>query len=139
MHVDPYRFLLAGRGVGAFGARREAELVHHPLRLGALAGAAAVEDEGLLEADGVAGATSGGGVYRPVDAGGLPEAGAGDPVGPDAVPVLPPSQAEEVPFLIPGNRARLCVIEQLHKISMMRISGSALVLHIYAAIDQMSC
>ena len=97
MHVDPYRFLLAGRGVGAFGARREAELVHHPLRLGALAGAAAVEDEGLLEADGVAGATSGGGVYRPVDAGGLPEAGAGDAVGPDAVPVLAATQAEEVP------------------------------------------
>jgi hypothetical protein len=102
------RFLLAGRGVGGVGARRQAELVHHPLRLGALAGAAAVEDERLLEADGVAGAAGRGGVDGPVDARGLPESGAGDPVGPDAVPVLPPPQAEEVPLLLSRDGARLC-------------------------------
>jgi hypothetical protein len=79
--------------------------VHHPVGLGALAGAAAVVHEGLLEPDGLAGA--GGGVDGAVDAGRLPEPGAGDPVGPDAVPVLPPSQAEEVPFLLSTSRARL--------------------------------
>jgi hypothetical protein len=87
--------------------------VHHPLRLGALPGAAAVEHERLLQPDAATG--GGGGVYRAVDAGGLPEAGAGDPVGSDAVPVLPPTQAEEVPFLVHGNRARLCVINRLHQ------------------------
>jgi len=104
-----YSFLHARGGVG--GGRREAELVHHPVGLGALAGAAAVVHEGLLEPDGLAGVCSGGTssdrVDRAVDAGGLPEAGAGDPVGPDAVPVLPSSQAEEVPFLLSTNRARL--------------------------------
>ena len=105
MSVEPwntYSFLHARGGVG----RREAELVHHPVGLGALAGAAAVVHEGLLEPDGLAGVCSGR-VDRAVDAGGLPEAGAGDPVGPDAVPVLPSSQAEEVPFLLSTNRARL--------------------------------
>ena len=93
--------------------RGESELVHHPVSLCAPAGAAAVVHEGFLEPDGLTGVcgggtTSGGGrVDRPVDAGGLPEAGAGDPVGPDAVPVLPSSQAEEVPFLLSTNRARL--------------------------------
>jgi len=96
--------LHARGGIGG-GGRREAELVHHPVGLGALAGAAAVVHEGLLEADGLAGV--GGGVDGAVDAGGLPEPGAGDPVGPDAVPVLPPSQAEEVPFLLSTSRARL--------------------------------
>jgi hypothetical protein len=92
----------------------DAELVHHPLRLGAPASAAAVEHERLLQPDAVvAGATAGGGggggggVYRAVDAGGLPEAGSSDSVGPDAVPVFPSPQAEEVPFLVHGNRARL--------------------------------
>ena len=92
-------------GIGG-GGRREAELVHHPVGLGALAGAAAVVHEGLLEADGLA-RVIGGRVDGAVDAGGLPEPGAGDPVGPDAVPVLPPSQAEEVPFLLSTSRARL--------------------------------
>jgi len=102
---------LGGIGGGG-GGRREAELVHHPVGLGALAGAAAVVHEGLLEPDGLAGVCSGGTsgsgrVDRAVDAGGLPEAGAGDPVGPDAVPVLPSSQTEEVPFLLSTNRACL--------------------------------
>ena len=93
-----YRFLEAWRG-----ARRETEFVHHPLRFGALAGAAAVIDEGFLEADADAV-----GIYWPVDACGLPETGAGDPVRADAVPVLPSPQAEEVPFLVASNRVRLC-------------------------------
>lgn len=91
------------------GRRREAELVHHPVGLGALAGAAAVVDERLLEADAVAAAAAGGRADWAVDSGGLPEAGAGDPVGSDAVPVLPPSKAEEVPFLLAAHRARLCM------------------------------
>ena len=41
----------------------------------------------------------GGGMDGAVDAHGLPEGEASDPVGLDAVPVLPPPQAEEVPFL----------------------------------------
>ena len=100
-----YRFLQTRRGVGGAdsGARREAELVHHPLRFGALAGAATVIDEGFLEPDA---ATAG--VYRPVDAGGLPETSTGDPVRTDTVPVLPSPQAEEVPFLVATNRVCLC-------------------------------
>jgi len=94
--------------------------VHHPLRLGALAGTAAVEDERLLEADGVAGAARGGGVDGAVDAGGLPEAGAGDPVGPDAVPVLPPPQAEEVPLLLSQDRARFCKVSVISYPSLYR-------------------
>ena len=96
-----YRFLGVCGDDG--GAGWETELVHHPLRFGALAGAAAIIDEGFLEADAAAA-----GVYRPVDAGGLPETGAGDPVRTDAVPVLPTPQAEEVPFLVATNRVRLC-------------------------------
>ena len=87
--------------------------MHHPVGLGALAGAAAVVDERLLQPDGHAGTrgTAGGsGVDWPVDAGGLPEARAGHPVGPDAVPVLPAPQAEEIPLFLPTDRARLCKI-----------------------------
>jgi hypothetical protein len=105
-----YSFLHARRRWrGRGGGRREAELVHHPVGLGALAGAAAVVHEGLLEPDGHGlDGVRGGRVDMPVDAGGLPEAGAGDPVGPDAVPVLPSSQAEEVPLLFAtSSRARL--------------------------------
>ena len=102
-----YSFLHAWGGVVG-GGRREPELVHHPVGLGALAGAAAVVDEGLLEPNGLAGASTGGGVDRPVDARGLPEPGAGDSVGTDAVPVLPPPQTEEVPLFLATNRARLC-------------------------------
>lgn len=81
----------------------ESELVHHPVRLGAPAGAAAVVDEGLLEPDdALAGTTV---VYGLVDAGGLPEAGAGDAVGPDAVPVLAATQAEEVPVVLVSSCA----------------------------------
>jgi hypothetical protein len=102
MEIDgTYYSFLRARGRGG---RREAELVHHPVGLGALAGAAAVVHEGLLEPDGLAGR---GRVDRAVDASGLPEAGAGDPVGPDAVPVLPSSEAEEVPLLLSTYRARL--------------------------------
>jgi hypothetical protein len=75
----------------------ESELVHHPVRLVAPSGAAAVVDEGLLEPDD---ALAGAVVYGLVDAGGLPEAGAGDAVGPDAVPVLAATQAEEVPVVL---------------------------------------
>ena len=116
MHAwTTYGFLHARGGVGGRGGgdRREAELMHHPVGLGALAGTATVVDERLLQPDGHAGTrgTAGGsGVDWPVDAGGLPEAGAGDPVWPDAVPVLPPPEAEEVPLFLPTNRARLCVI-----------------------------
>jgi len=77
--------------------RGETELVHHPVGLGAPAGAAAVVDEGLLEPEALA---AGAAVYGLVDAGGLPEAGAGDAVGPDAVPVLAATQAEEVAFFV---------------------------------------
>jgi len=52
--------------------RGESELVHHPVSLCAPAGAA----------------------------GGLPETRASDAVGPDAVPVLPATQAEEVAVLV---------------------------------------
>ena len=69
--------------------------MHHPVGLGAPAGAAAVVDEGFLEPEEALAA--GAAVYGLVDAGGLPEAGAGDAVGPDAVPVLAATQAEEVP------------------------------------------
>ena len=88
-------------GVGA----RKAELVHHPVRLGAFPGAACVVNEGLLEADAATG-----GAYGPVDAGGLPESGSGDPVRPDAVPVLPTSQAKEVPFLLSGRAHDFCEV-----------------------------
>jgi hypothetical protein len=100
-----YSLLNAWGGVGRGGGRREAELVHHPVSLGALAGASAVVYQGLLEPDGLAGV--GRRVDRPIDARRLPEPGASDPVGPDAVPVLPSSQAEEVPFFLSTNRARL--------------------------------
>lgn len=99
-----YSFLHAWGGVGGDG-RREAKLVHHPVSLGALAGASAVVHERLLEAYRLAGVVCR--VDRPVDARRLPEPGAGDPVGPDAVPVLPSSQAEKVPFLLSTNRACL--------------------------------
>jgi len=72
--------------------RGEAELVHHPVGLGAPTGAAAVVDEGLLEPKALA---AGAAVYGLVDAGGLPEAGAGDAVGPDAVPVLRPRRQKK--------------------------------------------
>jgi hypothetical protein len=98
--------LHARGGVGGGGGRREAELVHHPVSLGALAGASAVEYQGLLEPYGLI-AGVGRRVDRPIDARRLPEPGASDPVGPDAVPVLPSSQAEEVPFFLSTNRARL--------------------------------
>jgi hypothetical protein len=105
VEVTTYRFLETRRRVrgGDVGARREAEFVHHPLRFGALAGAAAVIDEGFLEADAHAAD-----IDWPVDACGLPETGAGDPVRPDAVPVLPTPKAEEVPFLVACNHVRLC-------------------------------
>ena len=74
----------------------EAELMHHPVSLCAPAGAAAVVDEGLLETDALAGTI----MYGLVDAGGLPEARVSDTVGPDAVPVLPARQAEEVAVLV---------------------------------------
>jgi len=76
--------------------RGESELVHHPVSLCAPAGAATVVDEGLLETDALAGTI----MYGLVDAGGLPEARASDAVGPDAVPVLPATQAEEVAVLV---------------------------------------
>ena len=77
--------------------RGESELVHHPVSLCAPAGAAAVVvDEGLLETDALAGTI----MYGLVDAGGLPETRASDAVGPDAVPVLPATQAEEVAVLV---------------------------------------
>ena len=72
--------------------------MHHPVGLGAPAGAAAVVDEGFLEPEEALAA--GAAVYGLVDAGGLPEAGAGDAVGPDAVPVLAATQAEEVAFFV---------------------------------------
>ena len=109
MGVRAYSFLHARGGVGGGDRRREAELVHHPVGLGALAGAAAVVDERLLQPDRLAGvAVDGGGVDRPVDPRRLPEPGSRHPVGPDAVPVLPPSQAEEVPLLLSTYRARIC-------------------------------
>lgn len=99
---ESHRFLHAETGVaGVLG--RKAELVHHPFGLGALACASFVVDEGLLEADAVAGI----GTDRPVDTGGLPESGSGDPVRPYAVPVLPTPQAKEVPFLL-SSRYDLC-------------------------------
>jgi len=76
--------------------RVESELVHHPVSLCAPAGATAVVDEGLLETDTFASTV----VYGLVDAGGLPEARVSDTVGPDAVPVLPARQAEEVAVLV---------------------------------------
>jgi len=76
--------------------RGESELVHHPVSLCAPAGAAAVVDEGLLETDALAGTI----MYGLVDAGDLPETRASDAVGPDAVPVLPATQAEEVAVLV---------------------------------------
>lgn len=72
--------------------------MHHPRRLGAFPGAASVVDQGLLQADAVAG-----GIYRLVDASRLPEAGAGHPVGPYAVPVLSSPQAKEETLLLPGS------------------------------------
>jgi len=74
----------------------ESELVHHPVSLGSPAGTAAVVDERLLEPDAFTSTI----VYWLVDAGGLPEARASDAVGPDAVPVLPATQAEEVAVLV---------------------------------------
>jgi hypothetical protein len=100
-----YSFLHARGSVGGGHGRGEAELVHHPVSLGALAGASAVVHEGLLEPDGLAGV--GCRVDRPIDARRLPEPGPSDTVGSDAVPVLPSSHAEEVPFLLATNCARL--------------------------------
>ncbi|KAG6492735.1 hypothetical protein ZIOFF_047700 [Zingiber officinale] len=50
----------------------------------------------------------GGGLDGAIDACGFPEATAGDPVRSDAVPVLPPSPAEEVPLLLPRRDHELC-------------------------------
>lgn len=71
--------------------------MHHPVGLGALAGAAAVVDEGLLEAN----AFAGGGVDGPVDARRLPEPRPRHSIGAHAVLVFPPSSAEEVPLFLP--------------------------------------
>ena len=85
----------------------DAELVHDPAGLGAVGGAAGVEDEGLAHADD-AGAASG--RRRPVAAddavfaGGLPVAGLGGAVGAQPRRVLAVAEAEEVPLVC----AQLC-------------------------------
>ncbi len=95
--------------------RFEPELVHDPLGLAALGGAAAVEDERLAHADGggggggggLAGGDGGAAGDGAVLAGGLPVAGAGGAVGAVAGGVLAVAEAEEVPLLASHAR-RVC-------------------------------
>lgn len=82
----------------------EAELVHHPVGLGALAGAAAVVDEGLLQAN----AFAVGGVDGPVDARCFPESRPRHSIRPHAVLVFSSSSAEEVPFFLPCAALPFC-------------------------------
>uniref|UniRef100_A0A0E0EP35 DUF834 domain-containing protein n=1 Tax=Oryza meridionalis TaxID=40149 RepID=A0A0E0EP35_9ORYZ len=82
------------------GLSVEAVLVHDPVGALALGGAAGVEDEGLLHADG------GGAVADlPVLAGGLPVAAGGGAVGAGAVGVLAVEAAEEVPLGVAAAEA----------------------------------
>ena len=80
----------------------KAELMHHPVGLGSFSGASSVVNQRLLKADAGGGVASCG-VYRPVDAGRLPKTRPGHPIRPDAVPVLPPPEAKEVPLLLSGG------------------------------------
>lgn len=101
--------------------------MHHPVGLGALAGAAAVVDEGLLEANALTGASAcgrgggGGGVYGLVDAGGLPKTRAGDAVGPDAVPVLPPAQAKEIPLVLPRSLLQMARFWKIPRVMLVDV------------------
>lgn len=95
-YTDSFRH---GGGSVVFGGG-EAEFMHHPLRFGAFASKSCVVNERFFEADASAGI--GGGVNGPVDAGRFPETGTGHSVWSDAVPVFPPSEAEEEEFLRPS-------------------------------------
>lgn len=105
-----YCFLGDGFGVDVLGALvvggGEAELVHHPVGLGALAGAAAVVHQRLLQPDALTRRRRRR-VDGAVDPRRFPETGARHPIRPHAVLVLPPSPAEEVPFFLPHS-VRLC-------------------------------
>ena len=76
----------------------EAVFVHDPVGLDALGRAALVEDEGLLDADALAGGAAADGLVR---AGGLPVAGTRGAVRPDTVGVLTVPRREEVPLPVP--------------------------------------
>ena len=75
--------------------------MHDPVGLDALGRLALVEDEGLLDADVVAGRSGEDGL---VGAGGLPVPRAGGAVGACAVGVLAVPRAEEVPFVLAEQR-----------------------------------
>lgn len=94
---------VVGTGTGVGGVARycdgvvEAVLVHDPVGLVAVGGAALVEDERLAHADA---AGPGGGVDGLVPAGGLPEPGGGGAVGARARRVLLVLVAEQVPVVL---------------------------------------
>lgn len=99
-----YRFLsdvlrMRSKTRSAFICQREPELVHHPIRLGALSSIPTIVNKGFLEADALVRIF--GCINRLVDPRGFPETRARYSVGPYAVPVLPSPHAEEVPLFLP--------------------------------------
>lgn len=82
--------------------------MHHPIGFGSFSGTSPVVNQGFLEADAVVGFAAGG-INRLVYPGCLPKPGSGNPVRSHTVPVLPPSDAEEIPFLVTNMSPNLFI------------------------------